>query len=140
MEEAARLAKAHDFISEIPGGYQALVGERGANLSGGQKQRIAIARALYRDAPMLLLDEATASLDTESEALVQEALDTLMADRTTLVVAHRLSTVREADEILYLSDGVILERGRHEDLIALRGRYWNLVEEGLAGRKRSLAS
>jgi len=135
VEEAARQANAHDFITALPKGYHSLVGERGTNLSGGQKQRIAIARALLRNAPILLLDEATASLDAESEALVQEALDRLMADRTTLVVAHRLSTVRDADEILVIAGGTLVERGKHEDLMDLGGVYRRLVDEGL-GRKK----
>lgn len=135
VEEAARLANAHEFIAALPDGYSSLVGERGATLSGGQRQRIAIARAILRDSPILLLDEATASLDTESEALVQDALDRLMANRTTLVVAHRLSTVREADEILVMAGGTVVERGRHAELMALCGTYSQLVEEGLGGKK-----
>ncbi len=134
VEEAAVLANAHEFIAALPDGYDSLVGERGANLSGGQKQRIAIARAILRDSPILLLDEATASLDAESESLVQDALDRLMANRTTLVVAHRLSTVREADEILVMENGTVVERGRHAELMALGGTYMRLVEEGL-GKK-----
>lgn len=135
VEEAARLANAHEFIAALPDGYSSLVGERGATLSGGQRQRIAIARAILRDSPILLLDEATASLDTESEALVQDALDRLMANRTTLVVAHRLSTVREADEILVMAGGTVVERGQHAELMALCGTYSQLVEEGLGGKK-----
>ncbi len=135
VEEAARLANAHEFIAALPQGYASLVGERGASLSGGQRQRIAIARAILRDSPILLLDEATSSLDTESEALVQEALDRLMAKRTTLVVAHRLSTVREADEILVLEGGTVVERGGHADLMACGGTYRKLLEEGLGGKK-----
>lgn len=131
VEEAARLANAHEFVRELPGGYQAAVSEKGSNLSGGQKQRIAIARALLRDAPILLLDEATSSLDTESEALIQEALERLMRDRTTVVIAHRLSTVRHAGEILYLENGKIAERGTHEQLVSLPGgRYRELVDRG----------
>jgi ATP-binding cassette subfamily B protein len=135
VEEAARLANAHEFIAALPDGYRSLVGERGATLSGGQRQRIAIARAILRNSPILLLDEATSSLDTESEALVQDALDRLMANRTTLVVAHRLSTVREADEILVMDGGKVIERGRHAELLALGGTYHRLVEEGLGGKK-----
>ena len=130
IEQAARLANAHDFIVAMQDGYRSAVGERGANLSGGQRQRIAIARAILKDAPVLLLDEATSSLDAESEALVQEALDRLMAGRTTVVVAHRLSTVREADEILYVAGGRILERGSHDELMDRNGQYKSLVSEG----------
>jgi ATP-binding cassette subfamily B protein len=131
VEEAARLANAHDFVRELPGGYQGLVSEKGSNLSGGQKQRIAIARAVLRDAPILLLDEATSALDAESEALVQEALERLMGGRTTVVIAHRLSTVRNADEILYLENGKIAERGTHEQLVSTPGgRYRGLVDRG----------
>lgn len=129
--EAALLANAHDFIVAMEGGYRAKVAERGENLSGGERQRIAIARAVLRDAPVLLLDEATSSLDAESEALVQEALDRLMEGRTTVVVAHRLSTVRSAGEILYMSEGRILERGSHEALMRKGGLYRSLVEQGM---------
>jgi len=139
VEEAARFANAHEFIAALPNGYGTVVGERGATLSGGQRQRIAIARAILRDAPILLLDEATSSLDTESEALVQDALDRLMANRTTLVVAHRLTTVREADEILVLDGGTVVERGRHAELMALGGTYRKLVDEGLGGKKAQRA-
>ncbi len=125
--KAARDAQAHDFIMTLPGGYDTLVGERGAQLSGGQRQRIAIARAILRDAPMLFLDEATAALDSQSEQLVQDALSRLMKGRTTFVVAHRLSTVRHADRILVLEDGSVKERGRHEELLALDGRYASLL-------------
>jgi ATP-binding cassette subfamily B protein len=137
VEEAAILANAHDFIAALPDGYGSPIGERGANLSGGQKQRIAIARAVLRDSPILLLDEATASLDAESESLVQDALNRLMANRTTLVVAHRLSTVREADEILVMENGTVVERGRHTELMALGGTYMRLVEEGLGKNNQS---
>ncbi|MGE5580523.1 MAG: ABC transporter ATP-binding protein [Bacillota bacterium] len=129
--EAARLANAHDFIVAMQGGYGTKVTERGENLSGGERQRIAIARAVLRDAPILLLDEATSSLDAESEALVQEALDRLMEGRTTVVVAHRLSTVRRASEILYMAEGRILERGSHEALMDQGGLYRSLVEQGI---------
>lgn len=134
VEEAARLANAHNFINGLPDGYRSQVGERGTNLSGGERQRVAIARAILRDAPILLLDEATASLDAESEALVQEALDRLMRCRTTVVVAHRLSTVRDADEILVVNAGTIVERGSHETLVDLGGLYRRLVEEGMSGK------
>jgi subfamily B ATP-binding cassette protein MsbA len=128
IEAAARAAYAHDFIMAMPRGYDTLIGERGIKLSGGQKQRVAIARALLKDAPVLILDEATSSLDSEGEAEVQKALDELMKNRTTLVIAHRLSTVRNADEIVVLKDGRIIERGRHDELLAKRGEYAKLYE------------
>jgi subfamily B ATP-binding cassette protein MsbA/ATP-binding cassette subfamily B protein AbcA/BmrA len=114
---AAVMANAHDFILEQPEGYDTLVGERGTRLSGGQRQRIALARALLKDAPLLLLDEPTSALDTQSEALVQDALDRLMEGRSVLVVAHRLSTIREADRVLVLDAGSIVESGTHEQLM-----------------------
>ncbi len=123
---AAKAADAHDFISELPAGYDAPVGPRGSNLSGGQRQRISIARAILKDAPILLLDEATSALDTESERRVQAALERLSEGRTTLVIAHRLSTVREADRIYVLSDGAVCETGRHDDLVASDGLYAKL--------------
>jgi subfamily B ATP-binding cassette protein MsbA len=128
IEAAARAANAHEFITQLPSGYDTLLGERGTRLSGGQRQRIAIARALLRDPPILLLDEATSALDTESERLVQDAIDRLMQDRTVLVVAHRLATVLDADEILVLDAGRIVERGSHSALIAEGGLYRRLYE------------
>src|SRR4029077_4214231 len=124
---AARAANAHDFIEALPDGYQTVIGERGARLSGGQRQRIAIARALLRDAPILILDEALSSVDAENEAVIQEALDRLMAGRTTLVIAHRLSSVVKADRILVLDDGHLIETGSHAELIASAGTYANLM-------------
>jgi len=121
--EASKAAHAHDFITSLTGGYQTLVGEKGVNLSGGQRQRIAIARAILKNPRMLLLDEATSSLDTESERLVQEALQRLMEDRTTFVVAHRLSTVQRADRILVLDKGKLVEEGNHAQLMARKGLY-----------------
>ena len=123
---AARIANAHDFIMEKEDGYDTNIGDRGCKLSGGQRQRISIARAILKNPPILILDEATASLDTESERIVQDALDNLMNNRTTIAIAHRLSTVKGADEIIVMDEGRIVERGRHEDLIALNGYYKKL--------------
>jgi len=126
---AARAAYADDFIRSLPEGYDTVIGESGVKLSGGQRQRIAIARALLKDAPILILDEATSSLDTESEREVQNALDTLMQGRTSFVIAHRLSTIMNADRIIVLKDGRIVEAGRHEELLALSGEYKNLYDQ-----------
>jgi subfamily B ATP-binding cassette protein MsbA len=126
--EAARAALAHDFIMEMPQGYQTMIGERGQRLSGGQRQRIAIARALLKNPPLLILDEATSELDSESELLVQKALANLMTGRTVLVIAHRLSTVRRADRIVVLDRGAISETGTHEDLVSRGGIYQRLHE------------
>ncbi len=125
---AARIANAHDFIMEKPEGYDTYIGDRGVKLSGGERQRLSIARAILKNPPILILDEATASLDTKSERIVQDALDNLMSNRTTISIAHRLSTIRKADEILVMDGGRIVERGRHDELIALNGYYKKLYE------------
>ena len=126
IERAAKLANAHEFIKTLPNGYETLVGERGVKLSGGQRQRIAIARAILKDAPLLVLDEATSALDSESEALIQSALERLMKGRTSIVIAHRLSTVAGLDRIIVLDDGKIVEQGTHQELLNSGGEYSKL--------------
>src|SRR3546814_7636856 len=125
---AARIANAHEFILEMENGYETSIGDRGVRLSGGQKQRICIARAVLKNPPIMLLDEATSALDTESEKLVQEALNNLMKNRTSLVIAHRLSTIQKADHILVLSEGEVVEEGNHKQLMERQGVYRKLIE------------
>ena len=126
VEEAARMAEAHEFVTELPEGYDTRVGERGVKLSGGQRQRVAIARVMLRDPSVLVLDEATSDVDTETEMLIQRSVDRISADRTTFIIAHRLSTVRDADRILVLENGEVVEDGTHDDLLAADGLYANL--------------
>ncbi|MFZ6053107.1 ABC transporter ATP-binding protein [Halocola ammonii] len=128
VEKAARVANAHEFVSELPGGYNFNIGDNGDKLSGGQKQRLSIARAVFKNPPILVLDEATSALDTRSEILVQEAINNLMKNRTSLVIAHRLSTIQNADKIIVIMDGKIAEMGTHDELMAKKGSYHSLVE------------
>ena len=121
--EAAKRARCHDFISALPNGYDTIVGEGGASLSGGERQRISIARALLKDAPIVVLDEATASIDPENEQLIQQALTELTREKTVVVIAHRLATIEHADQILVVEDGAVVQRGTHEELLAQEGVY-----------------
>ena len=130
IKNAAKAANADEFISKLPQKYNHIIGDRGVKLSGGQKQRIAIARAILKNAPILLLDEATSALDSESEKLVQKALDNLMKKRTSIVVAHRLSTVMNADKIIVIDNGKIVEIGNHKQLFAQKGFYAKLYLKG----------
>src|SRR5688500_11503211 len=132
VEDAARRANAHEFIARLPEGYDTFVGERGVKLSGGQQQRLAIARAVLASPSILILDEATSNLDTESEQLIQASMATLLAGRTTFVIAHRLSTIRRADLILLMEDGRIIERGTHEHLMSAGGTYYRMVRRQMA--------
>ncbi|PYJ05111.1 MAG: ABC transporter ATP-binding protein, partial [Verrucomicrobia bacterium] len=126
IETAARAANAHEFITKLPQGYDTPLGERGATLSGGERQRLSIARAILKDAPVLILDEPTSALDSQTESAILQALERLMAGRTTLIIAHRLSTVRNADRVVVLRDGQIVESGTHEQLLARAGEYAKL--------------
>jgi ATP-binding cassette subfamily B protein len=137
VEASARAANAHDFIMRLPEGYETMVGERGSRLSVGERQRVTIARALVKDPPLIVLDEATSSLDAESEALVQDALSRLMKNRTTFVIAHRLSTVIDANRIIVLKDGLIAEQGSHAQLMARDGYYASLVKRQTRGLIRN---
>ena len=127
IEEAARAAQIHELVASLPEGYETVVGERGYRFSGGEKQRIAIARTILRNPPILVLDEATSALDTQTERAVQAALERLAEGRTVIAIAHRLSTVRDADQIVVIDRGRVVERGTHEELLALGGRYAALV-------------
>ena len=126
VEQAARIANAHEFILQTEHGYQTIIGDRGGKLSGGQRQRLSIARAVLKNPPIMILDEATANIDTETEQLIQQSLERMKNIGTMLVVAHRLSTIRNADVIFYISKGEILERGSHEELILKKGKYFEL--------------
>ena len=138
LESAARTANIHDFVTSLPDGYDTVVGERGYRLSGGEKQRIALARGILEDPRILILDEATAHLDSESEALIQESMEKVMRDRTSLVIAHRLSTIQAADRILVLDQGRLVEQGTHHDLMEADGFYARMYRTGF--RKKTVAT
>ena len=128
LKEAAEISNSYDFIKDLPEGFETNIGDSGNKLSGGQKQRLSIARAVLKNPPIMILDEATSALDTESERLVQDALEKMMKNRTSIVIAHRLSTIQSADKIVVLSKGKIVEQGRHQELLELKGVYYSLVE------------
>jgi ABC-type multidrug transport system fused ATPase/permease subunit len=136
VEDAAKRANAHEFIDKLPDRYETFVGERGVKLSGGQQQRLAIARAILKSPQILILDEATSNLDTESEQLIQASMATLLAGRTTFMIAHRLSTVRRADLILLMEDGRVVERGTHEALMNARGLYYDMVQRQMTAHEQ----
>jgi ATP-binding cassette subfamily B protein len=132
IEEVAKMADAHAFISKMPLGYEQIVGERGVGLSGGQIQRLCIARALYHDPRLIVFDEATSSLDTQSESNILANMQDILKGRTAVIIAHRLSTIMRADKILVLYDGAVVEEGRHDELVARRGMYFELVQKQLS--------
>jgi ABC-type multidrug transport system fused ATPase/permease subunit len=136
IEAAARAANADDFVRDLPDGYDTELGERGAQLSGGERQRLCVARAFLKDAPILILDEPTSSIDSKTEAVVLDSLDTLMEGRTSFVIAHRLSTVRHADQILVVDHGRIVERGTHDQLVVAGGAYRQLHDAQTRERRR----
>ena len=137
--EAAKKACCHEFITALPDGYNTVIGEGGSTLSGGEKQRISIARAMLKDAPIILLDEATASVDPENEVHLQQAISSLVKDKTLIVIAHRLSTIRNADQILVVDDGKIVQRGTHDELVKQKGIYQNFWDIGQHARNWKLA-
>ena len=140
MIAAAKAARCHDFIMALPDGYHTMVGEGGSTLSGGEKQRVSIARAILKDAPIVILDEATSSVDTRTEIEIQKAMDNLMKGRTSFVIAHRLSTIRDADLILVMKDGDIIEQGNHEELLAAKGFYADLYNSQFDNSSSELCS